>query len=118
MSELDPTETTDVDDPVTDDESVTAEATDATDEGGEERVVTSVDELEVPVRFELGATTATLGLLQSIQPGYVFELPSSDPAYVTIQVNGAPIGHGELVRVGDRLGIRLVKATENASDST
>lgn len=73
-------------------------------------------ELEAPVRFDLGETSARLELLAALQPGYVFELSRGLSDAVTISVNGAPLGRGELVRVGDRLGVRVVEVLPDAVD--
>lgn len=74
-----------------------------------------VEAIEAPVRFDLGETLATIGALQSLQEGYVFELPRRVEDAVTISVNGAVVARGELVRVGERLGVRVVEVLNDAS---
>lgn len=65
--------------------------------------------LPVLVEFELGRLELTLGELAGLQPGYVFPLPAFvEGANVTIRANGRPSARGELVAVGDTLGVRLV----------
>lgn len=65
--------------------------------------------LPVLVEFELGRLELTLGELAALQPGYVFPLPAFvEGANVTIRANGRASGRGELVAVGDTLGVRLV----------
>ena len=65
--------------------------------------------LPVLVEFELGRLELTLGELAGLQPGYVFPLPAFvEGANVTIRANGRAAGRGELVAVGDTLGVRLV----------
>ena len=65
--------------------------------------------LPVLVEFELGRLEMTLGELAGLQPGYVFPLPAFvEGANVTIRANGRACGRGELVAVGDTLGVRLV----------
>ena len=65
--------------------------------------------LPVLVEFELGRLELTLGELAGLQPGYVFPLPAFvEGANVTIRANGRASGRGELVAVGDTLGVRLV----------
>lgn len=65
--------------------------------------------LPVLVEFELGRLELTLGELAGLQPGYVFPLPAFvEGANVTIRTNGRASGRGELVAVGDTLGVRLV----------
>jgi type III secretion system YscQ/HrcQ family protein len=65
--------------------------------------------LPVLVEFELGRLELTMGELAGLQPGYVFPLPAFvEGANVTIRANGRASGRGELVAVGDTLGVRLV----------
>lgn len=65
--------------------------------------------LPVLVEFELGRLELTLGELAGLQPGYVFPLPAFvEGANVTLRANGRAAGRGELVAVGDTLGVRLV----------
>jgi type III secretion protein Q len=65
--------------------------------------------LPVLVEFELGRLESTVGELAGLQPGYVFPLPAFvEGANVTIRANGRVSGRGELVAVGDTLGVRLV----------
>lgn len=65
--------------------------------------------LPVLVEFELGRLELTLGELAGLQPGYVFPLPAFvEGANVTIRANGRASARGELVAVGDTLGVRLV----------
>jgi flagellar motor switch/type III secretory pathway protein FliN len=60
---------------------------------------------EVTVRFSIGSARTTLGELTSIQPGYVFETETKAAVPVTIEFNGVALGKGELVSIGDRLGV-------------
>lgn len=78
----------------------------------------AVGDIEVPVLMSLGEVKATIGLLETIQAGYVFELDRVAGAEVGLSVNGARIGEGELVRVGDKLGVRVVKVHEHAAGTT
>ncbi len=68
----------------------------------------SVEELPVELRFDAGSIDVDLEELSRMQPGYVFELerPLSERT-IRIIANGALIGHGELVVIGDHLGVRL-----------
>lgn len=66
---------------------------------------------DVPVRldFEVGSIAVPLGQLASLKPGYVFKLrgrPEGVP--VIIRANGTQIGHGELVAIGDSLGVQIL----------
>lgn len=65
--------------------------------------------LPVLVEFELGRLELTMGELAGLQAGYVFPLPAFiEGANVTIRANGRVSGRGEVVAVGDTLGVRLV----------
>lgn len=65
--------------------------------------------LPVEVAFELGKVELRLGDVAGLQPGYVFALPAHlEGANVTIRANGRVAGQGELVAVGDTLGVRLL----------
>lgn len=65
--------------------------------------------LPVQVDFHLGSMQLTVGELANLQPGYVFTLPVQvEGANVDIRANGQRVGRGELVAVGDTLGVRLV----------
>lgn len=66
-------------------------------------------DLEVQLTFELGRQTVELQQLRTITPGYVFPLGRSPDDPVDIVANGRRIGRGEIVRVGDGLGVRLIR---------
>ncbi|MGO4259646.1 type III secretion system cytoplasmic ring protein SctQ [Lysobacter sp. TAB13] len=66
---------------------------------------------DVPVRleFDLGRLECRYEDLSGFQPGYVFALPSRlEGANVVIRANGRDAGRGEIVAVGDTLGVRLL----------
>lgn len=77
--------------------------------------VANISDLEVPVQFDLGSSTVRIGALETMQAGYVFELDRSIGDGVTIAVNGAVVGRGEIVRVGDRFGVRVVEVHNDAT---
>lgn len=69
----------------------------------------TLGDLEVTLVFELGRCEIDLGTLRTLAPGYVFPL-SADPAGpVDIVANGRRIGRGEIVRIGETLGIRATR---------
>jgi type III secretion system YscQ/HrcQ family protein len=76
--------------------------------GGDPRLP-NLDELEITLRFEAGSRKILLGELKTIGPGYTFELEGSPDRPVTIRANGKRIGSGELVRVADRVGVRVLE---------
>ena len=65
--------------------------------------------LPVQLGFELGRTEMSIGELADLQPGYVFPLAAAlEGSNVTIRANGRVAGRGELVAIGDTLGVRLL----------
>ncbi len=65
--------------------------------------------LPVDVCFEIGRLQMPVGKLAELQAGYVFPVPAQlEGANVTIRANGEAVGQGELVSVGDTLGVRLL----------
>jgi type III secretion protein Q len=75
-----------------------------------------LEELDVPINFEIETSSLTLAELEGMEPGYVFELPMpARAATVRLTVYGQVIGLGELVSVGDQLGVRILRiGTSNA----
>jgi len=68
----------------------------------------SIDQVPVGMTFDLGRIEISLADLETVQPGYVFELNQPlESATVRVRANGRTIGEGELVVVGDQLGVRL-----------
>ncbi|MEY4939218.1 MAG: hypothetical protein RIQ93_953 [Verrucomicrobiota bacterium] len=67
----------------------------------------SVDDLPVQIAFDVGQIEVTVGHLRTLGDGYTFELPAAPERTVTIRANGREIGHGELVDLGDKMGVRI-----------
>ncbi|MCP1675315.1 type III secretion system YscQ/HrcQ family protein [Natronocella acetinitrilica] len=67
------------------------------------------EDVEIELRFDVGRINTTLATLQQLQPGYVFRVHDSGTQRISIRANGALIGRGELVAIGDELGIRLLE---------
>nr|WP_175865841.1 type III secretion system cytoplasmic ring protein SctQ [Burkholderia cepacia] len=69
-----------------------------------------IGELDLPVQFELDSVALPLAQLSSLRPGYVIELESRvSDARVRLVAHGQTIGHGELIAVADRLGVRILR---------
>ncbi|SPS02721.1 type III secretion system cytoplasmic ring protein SctQ [Cupriavidus taiwanensis] len=69
-----------------------------------------IGELDLPVQFELDTVALPLSQLYALRPGYVLELPTSvAEAQLKLVTHGQTIGYGELVTVGDHLGIRILR---------
>jgi len=69
----------------------------------------SVNDLEIELTFVVGQTTLTVGELRNLAPGFTFELPIPVGEGLVICANGKTIGRGELIEVGDHLGVRVTE---------
>jgi type III secretion protein Q len=71
-----------------------------------------LDAVPVDLIFELGTHTLALQDLKSIAPGYTFELdnPVQKPVQIRLR-DGGPVGVGELLDIGGKVGVRLVEFT-------
>ncbi len=67
----------------------------------------SVSEVPVHLVFELGRTEIPVAELESLQAGYVFDLGKPLSQTVDILANGHRVGTGELVRLGETIGVRV-----------
>lgn len=70
---------------------------------------TNIDAVGLTLNFELGQRWITLAELKQIGPGYVFDLDLSPDEPVDLVVNESRIGRGEIVSIGERLGVRVVR---------
>jgi len=68
-----------------------------------------LDELPIKLVFEVGRSEMTLGAVRALGPGHVFALERDPAQSVDIIANGRRIGTGQLVRVGERLGIKVLR---------
>jgi flagellar motor switch/type III secretory pathway protein FliN len=74
--------------------------------------VRDLTELGVVIDFDLGRMSIPLAQVQAWQGGVVIPLDpplSSEGVEVTIRANGQIIGSGDLVRIDDRVGVRITR---------
>lgn len=68
----------------------------------------------IALQFDIGALTLTFDEASKLQPGYIFTLPEPvTGTNVRIRANGTLIGRGELVIVGDTLGVSVTSWSDN-----
>ncbi len=89
------------------------------DEDDAERAVlavedVSVDDLPVRLVFEVGRMEITLEELRSLNVGAPLPLERAATSAVHIFANGRRIGAGEMVMIGDQLGVRVTRLNSNA----
>ncbi|WP_312317721.1 FliM/FliN family flagellar motor switch protein [Stenotrophomonas sp.] len=71
-----------------------------------------VARLPVTVEVVLCQLQQRVGDLAALRPGTVFNLPADAWTQLQLRVNGQTIARGELVQVGDQLGVQLHQAPE------
>lgn len=76
----------------------------------------SLDELPITLSFDLGRQTLPYKEIKMLQPGYTFELAKTQEKPVNLRANGRAIGKGELVQVGDYLGVRVIELYPHDND--
>ncbi|TKC86944.1 YscQ/HrcQ family type III secretion apparatus protein [Trinickia terrae] len=69
-----------------------------------------ISDLDLPLKLEIDTVSMPVAQLSALRAGYVLELPTAVPdARIRLVTYGQTIGFGELVSVGDHLGVRLVQ---------
>jgi type III secretion protein Q len=73
----------------------------------------SFDDIAVKLMFEMGRTELSLGDLRAIAPGYIFDLSRTPANAIDIFAGSRRIGQGEVVQIGDALGVRVTRLFNN-----
>jgi type III secretion protein Q len=69
-----------------------------------------IDDLQLPISFEVDTARISLNELASIRPGYVIELDRPlTAATVRLVCHGQTVGQGQLVAVGEQMGVRILR---------
>jgi len=68
-----------------------------------------LDDVPLTVVCQIGSLELPLGQLRELGEGSVLALPDADVQQVELLVNGRCVGRGELVAIGDGLGVRLTR---------
>jgi flagellar motor switch protein FliN/FliY len=74
----------------------------------EETTSLSPTDLPLHLTIEVGRILMTAGALMSLAPGNLLELNVSPEQGVDLVINGKKVGRGELIRMGDVLGVRIL----------
>jgi len=71
--------------------------------------LTALDDIPFAIDFDLGRLHLPLAAIASWTEGTVLELPfpAADTVPVTIRVNGDVVGTGDILRIDDRIGVRI-----------
>lgn len=70
---------------------------------------TQITSVPFTVTVELSRLRMTLANLMKLEPGNVLDLPTSPEEGVILSVNGKKIGKGELLLLGEKLGVRILE---------
>lgn len=105
----------DIEEAVADKPAPTAPQAESADEVPAEVVTTTenrgaippLEEISLPVIIELGRIQMTIKKLLELQPGNMLELDIHPETGVDLVVNGKRIARGELLRIGEALGVRI-----------
>ena len=68
----------------------------------------ALDDLPLKLVCQVGSVELTLAQLREMGPGSLLQLTSTAHEGVDLMVNGRRVGRGELVSIGDGLGVRLL----------
>ena len=71
-----------------------------------------LNNVDVRVETFVGETKMTLADLNALKSGDIVSLDASLNELVELRINGVTIAHGELVAVGDRFGVRIVRLAQ------
>jgi type III secretion system YscQ/HrcQ family protein len=76
--------------------------------GAQEQTTHEPERVPVVLDLELAVLAVTLGEIAAFAPGHVLKLPTRlEDARAVIRANGTRVGYGELVAVGDTVGVLL-----------
>ncbi|MFE0014588.1 type III secretion system cytoplasmic ring protein SctQ [Mesorhizobium sp. NPDC059054] len=73
----------------------------------------TLEDLPVALAFEVGRKAMPLGEIRQLTAGAVVQLDTTGQA-VDILANGRRVGQGEMVRIGESLGVRVIRMFDNA----
>lgn len=72
-------------------------------------VPSSIEDLPLPVVIEIGRIQMSIKKLLELQPGNMLELDIHPETGVDLVVNGKRVARGELLRIGEALGVRILE---------
>ena len=81
---------------------------------GDPKSSVDVEALPIEVTLSLGEVQIPIGELVSLRPGDVLSLDGPLHRPVTLIAGGRKLASGELVRVGEALGVRIIEVVERA----
>ena len=77
--------------------------------GGGQTPVEKMANIPISLKVEVGQVRMTLAKLMELQAGATLDLNVDPEEGVDLVVNGKCIGRGELLRLGETLGVRILE---------
>lgn len=84
-------------------------------EGADSASMAAVMELEVPVTIELGRTRMAVEEVLALGRGSVIQLDRLVGQPIEVYVSDRPFATGEVVVLGEKFGVRILRIRESAS---
>lgn len=79
------------------------------EEAQEERELTPAERIPLTIVIEVGRLKMSLSKLRDLQPGQLLDIDVKPEDGVDLVINGACVGRGELLRLGENLGVRILE---------
>jgi type III secretion protein Q len=77
---------------------------------GVDQPLDKLDAVEMTLTFDLGEHELSLGEVKRLKPGCVIGLERAvDDNAVRLRIGGRLVGTGQLVAIGDQLGVRITE---------
>lgn len=75
----------------------------------EKAPIQKIEDIPVNIAIEIARLEMTIQKLSDLQPGNLLELENTIESEVDLVLNGRRIARGELLRIGDHLGVRILE---------
>jgi flagellar motor switch protein FliN/FliY len=69
----------------------------------------TLEEIPLPIVIEIGRIQMSIKQLLELQPGNMLDIDIHPESGVDLVVHGRKIAHGELLQIGDSLGVRILE---------
>lgn len=71
--------------------------------------ITKMEDIPLKICVEVAQLSLSIHDLLAVQAGNIMQLPATPESSVSLTLNGKQIGTGELIKIGDMLGIKILK---------
>lgn len=75
----------------------------------EEKGPVSPRRIPVSIAVEVGNIQMTMDKLLQLEPGNLLDIPANPENGVDLTINGKLVARGELIRIGENLGVRIIE---------